>query len=186
MEQLDKMAAGLQQLQASNVVAIWRPFHEMNGAWFWWGAQDPAAFKRVWRHMYDYYTREKRLNNLLWAYGPNHGDKAADYYPGDDCVDIIGLDAYTDHIDPQHIRGYPEIVKIRKPFGFTEFGPHGSRNPPGDYDYRRFINGIRQHFPETVFFMSWNAKWSLATNQFTRELLADPLIMNRDELPLPK
>jgi len=37
--------------------------------------------------------------------------------------------------------------------------------------------------PETCFFMAWNAKWSLATNQFTRELLASPSILDRQDLP---
>lgn len=184
MEQLDKLAAGLEQLQTAGVVAIWRPFHEMNGGWFWWGDKDQESFKRVWRHMFNYFTETKKLNNLLWAYGPNHGKNTAAFYPGDEYVDIIGLDAYTDDIDPEHIRGYPEIVKIKKPFGFTEYGPHGSSNPPGDYDYRSFIEGIKKHFPETVFFMSWNAKWSLARNQYTRELLEDPWVLNRDELGL--
>ena len=65
----------------------------------------------------------------------------------------------------------------------TEFGPHGAENPPGDYDYRRFIAGIEKEFPKTRFFMSWNAKWSLAANQFTRELLAHPAMLNREDLP---
>ncbi|HWQ92684.1 MAG TPA: glycosyl hydrolase, partial [Clostridia bacterium] len=180
MEQLDKIAAGLEQLQEAGVVAIWRPFHEMNGGWFWWGDKDPESFKRVWRHMFRYFTQTKKLNNLLWAYGPNHGKNTTAFYPGDEYVDIIGLDAYTDHIDPEHIRGYAELVKIKKPFGFTEYGPHGSSNPPGDYDYRRLMEGIKRHFPETVFFMSWNAKWSLARNLHVREMLEDPWVVGRE------
>lgn len=183
MEELDILAAGLQELKQAGVVVLWRPFHEMNGGWFWWGAQKPDAFIKVWQHMFDYFTKTKQLDNLLWVYGPNHGSKTADYYPGDAYADVVGLDAYTDFIDPQHIRGYPEIAAIRKPFGFTEYGPHGAQNPPGDYDYLRFLQGLTNEFPRAVFFMSWNAKWSLASNQNTRELLASPVIVNRDDLP---
>lgn len=183
MEQLDKIAAGLEELQAAGVVAIWRPFHEMNGGWFWWGDKNPESFHRVWRHMFEYFTKTKKLNNLLWSYGPNHGQKTAAFYPGDAYVDIIGLDAYTDYLDPEHVRGYAEIVKIKKPFGFTEYGPHGSQKPPGDYDYRRFLEGVKKHFPETVFFMSWNGGWSLARNNYTKEMLSDPAVLNLDELP---
>jgi mannan endo-1,4-beta-mannosidase len=183
MQQLDLMAGGLQDLRSAGVVVLWRPFHEMNGGWFWWGAQEPEVFIKVWRHMFEYFSTTKGLDNLLWVYGPNHGSKTAAYYAGDRYVDLVGLDAYTDFIDPEHIRGYPEIVALPKPFGFTEYGPHGSQNPPGDYDYRRFIAGIEQHFPRTCFFMSWNAKWSLATNRFTRELLEHPAILNREDLP---
>jgi mannan endo-1,4-beta-mannosidase len=183
MQELDLIADGLRQLKAAGVVVLWRPFHEMNGGWFWWGAKDPEAFIKVWQNMFDYYSKNKGLDNLLWVYGPNHGQKTAAYYAGDQYVDIVGLDAYTDLIDLEHIKGYAEVAALPKPFGFTEYGPHGSQNPPGDYDYTRFIDGLLKNFPKTCFFMSWNAKWSLASNQKTKELLANPAIANRDDLP---
>ena len=183
MEQLDLIADGLLELKAAGVVVLWRPFHEMNGGWFWWGSQKPESFIAVWRQMFDYFSTTKGLDNLLWVYGPNHGDKTAAYYAGDDYVDMIGLDAYTDFIDPEHIRGYGEIVALNKPFGFSEYGPHASSNPPGNYDYRKFIGGIKKNFPRTCYFMCWNAKWSMASNQFVKEMLSDPAVANRDELP---
>ncbi len=183
MQELDILAAGLQELKAAGVVVLWRPFHEMNGAWFWWGGQPPAKLIRLWRHMFDYFTRTRGLDNLLWVYSPNHGPKTADYYPGDGYVDIVGLDAYTDQVDPEHIRGYAEISGLPKPFGFTEYGPHGAENPPGDYDYRRFIAGIVAHFPRTTFFMSWNAKWSPPRNHHAKELYDHPWMVNREDLP---
>jgi mannan endo-1,4-beta-mannosidase len=183
MRELDQIADGLQQLKEQGVVVLWRPFHEMNGGWFWWGGKDPQTFVRLWRQMFDYYTKARGLDNLLWVYGPNHGTNAAVYYPGDRYVDLIGLDAYTDFVDTNHILGYAEMARLPKPFGFTEFGPHSPENPPGDYDYRRFLAGVRANFPRTVFFMSWNAKWSLASNTNTTELLNDPHIINREDLP---
>lgn len=183
MAMLDTLAAGLAELQDANVPVLWRPFHEMNGGWFWWGAQEPDVFIAVWRHMFDYFTNTKGLNNLLWVYGPNHGKKTADYYPGDNYVDIVGLDAYTDRVDPKHIVGGTEIMALPKPFALTEFGPHGSSNPPGDYDYLRFLQGVQEHFPKAVFFQSWGNKWGLMQNQNTKELMADPWIIGRERLP---
>jgi mannan endo-1,4-beta-mannosidase len=183
MHELDLLATGLQELQDAGVVVLWRPFHEMNGGWFWWGAKDTNQFVAMWQHMFGYFTTEKKLDNLLWVYGPNHGQKTADYYPGDNYVDLTGIDAYTDFVDPQHIRGVPEVISLGKPFGFTEFGPYGPQNPPGDYDYMRFLEGIQSHFPQAVFFMTWNAKWSLAQNSRTKELLGHSWVINRDGLP---
>lgn len=183
MGELDQLAAGLQELKGAGVVVLWRPFHEMNGDWFWWGAQDPASFIKVWRHMFDYFSNTKKLDNLLWVYGPNHGEKTAAYYAGDAYVDLTGIDAYTDFIDPQHIKGYAEVAALGKPFGFTEYGPHGPQNPPGDYDYRRFVAGIEKDFPATCFFMCWNSRWSLARNTYEKELLENPLIINLNDLP---
>ncbi|HXC99670.1 MAG TPA: glycosyl hydrolase [Verrucomicrobiae bacterium] len=183
MHELDLVADGLTELKTNGVVVLWRPFHEMNGDWFWWNGKDPDTFIKLWRQMFDYFTQTRKLDNLLWVYGPNHGKNTAAYYPGDQYVDIVGLDAYTDFVDTDHIRGYPQVAKINKPFGFSEFGPHGASDPPGDFDYTNLINGIRANFPRTVFFMSWNAKWSLASNSNVTALLNDPWIVNREDLP---
>lgn len=112
MHELDILAAGLAELQDAGVAVLWRPFHEVNGDWFWWGGKKPETFIRVWRHMFEYFTKTKGLNNLLWVYGPNHGKHTAEYYDGDAYVDIVGLDAYTDFVDPKHILGYPEVARL--------------------------------------------------------------------------
>lgn len=183
MKELDILADGLKELKDADVVVLWRPFHEMNGGWFWWGAKDPDTFIQVWRHMFDHFTRTRGLDNLLWVYSPNHGSKTAAYYAGDRYVDIVGLDAYTDFVDPQHIKGYEEVAKLPKPFGFTEFGPHGPSKPPGNYDYLRFLTGVQKHFPRTCFFLAWHWNWGLGRNQNTRQLLEQPWLINREDLP---
>ncbi len=183
MQSLDRVAAGLQDLQQAGVVVIWRPLHEMNGGWFWWGAQEPADFIAVWRHMFDYFTREKKLHNLIWAYAPNHGKRTADYYPGDAYTDLTGVDAYTDNINPERIRGYPEVARLGRPHGFTEFGPHGASNPPGDFDFRLLLDGIAKNFPDARHFLCWDAKWNPAENKFAKEFYNDPRIIARGALP---
>ena len=50
-------------------------------------------------------------------------------------------------------------------------------------DCRRFLEGVQKDFPKAVFFMSWDWKWSLAKNKNVQELLADPWIVNRGDLP---
>ena len=184
MKSLDQIAAGLQELQKAGVVVIWRPLHEMNGGWFWWGAKEPADYVAVWRHMFNYFTHEKALHNLIWSYGPNHGQKpVANYYAGDAYVDLTGIDAYTDDVDPGHIQSFPEIAALGKPSGFTEFGPHGASNPPGDYDFRRFLDGIAKNFPSARHFLCWDSKWNPAENHFAKEFYNDPRVITRASLP---
>ena len=183
MRELDQMAAGLQQLRDAGVVVLWRPFHEMNGGWFWWGAKKPDVFIQLWRQMFVYFTEQKHLDNLLWVYAPNHGEHTADYYPGDRYADLVGVDAYTDFVNPEHIKGTAEVLALPKPFGFAEFGPHNPFDPPGDYDYLRFIDGVQKHFPQTAWFLAWQGNWSLTTNQNVTELLHHPWIINRAGLP---
>lgn len=183
MHELDEIAAGLQRLQDAGVVVLWRPFMEMNGDWFWWGGKPPGDFIALWRHMFGYFAGVKRLHNLIWVYSPNMGGRVGDYYPGDRFVDLVGIDAYTDNVDPGHIKGFDALLRTGKPAGFGEFGPHGSTNPPGDFDFTRFARGLAASFPGAVFFMSWNGKWSPANNLRAWEFYNDPLIVTRDDLP---
>lgn len=72
---------------------VFRPFHEMTGDWFWWGRQIGAeVYKKLYRLTVDY-LRNNGVNNLLYCWAP---DKFVDFsfYPGDDYIDIIGLDIY--------------------------------------------------------------------------------------------
>ena len=71
--QVDVIAGYLKELQAAHIPVLWRPYHEMNGKWFWWGAKEPDSFIKVWRHMFDYLSKTKGLDNLLWVYGPTWG-----------------------------------------------------------------------------------------------------------------
>jgi mannan endo-1,4-beta-mannosidase len=180
--EMDTIAAGLSQLQDSGVVVLFRPFHEMNGSWFWWGGKNHSLFEEVWKQMFDYFTNTKKLNNLLWVYGPNMGSNAANYYPGDAYVDITGLDAYTSTITTAGISGYPSMVNLGKPFGFNEYGPENASNPSGNFDYRILINGLKTNFPKACFFMCWNDNWGMASNKYVKEALSDNYVANRDNL----
>jgi mannan endo-1,4-beta-mannosidase len=66
-------------------------------AWFWWGAKGPQAFKDLWHLMYHELTDVKGLHNLIWEFTSSAAQgNHLDWYPGDDVVDMVGLDVYTD------------------------------------------------------------------------------------------
>lgn len=90
MRDLDVIANELLKLQEAKVPILWRPLHEASGKWFWWGASGPEAYKKLYILMYEKFTNEYKLNNLIWVW--NGQDK--DWYPGDEYVDIIGEDIY--------------------------------------------------------------------------------------------
>lgn len=99
---LDAQAARLQKLRDNGVPVLWRPFHEMNGNWFWWSKSGPEPYKQLWLYMYDYFTNTKQLNNLIWVWstirGPEYGEGNAAgkyFYPGDQYVDFAGGDLYS-------------------------------------------------------------------------------------------
>ncbi len=81
---------------------IFRPFHEFDGDWFWWGAAycTPQQYRTLWQFTVDYLKGTLGVNNMLFAYSPdNNFLNDADYlsrYPGDAYVDILGMDNYGD------------------------------------------------------------------------------------------
>ena len=187
---LDTVAAGLQVLRDAGVVVLWRPFHEMNGGWFWWGARNTADFKTAWIQMYNYFTTTKALNNLLWVYSPSISSGADEsiYYPGDQYVDIVSLDMYVDNVDSTYVAQYNRLTSTAptKPIALAEFGPSSCTVPPhtGSYDYLNFLNGIKTYFPKTAYFMAWNGTCRIAANQNAQVLMSDSWIVNASDITL--
>lgn len=91
LRDMDLMADYLKRFRDLGIPILWRPLHEAEGGWFWWGAQGPEPCKALWREMYDRFTRVHGLHNLIWVW--NSLDPA--WYPGDDCVDIVAADLYA-------------------------------------------------------------------------------------------
>ena len=102
---LDKIAAYALALQAKGIPVLFRPFHENNGSWFWWGAAHCSAseFKNLYRYTEEYLRDVKGVHNFLYVYSPNGPIASeADYltrYPGDAFIDVPGVDMY--HEKPQ-------------------------------------------------------------------------------------
>ena len=90
-EDLKNIAAYLKLLRDADIPVLWRPFHEAAGGWFWWG-KDAASFKSLWIAMFNYFKTEG-LDNLIWVWTTEGDD--ADWYPGDQYVDIVGRDIYN-------------------------------------------------------------------------------------------
>jgi mannan endo-1,4-beta-mannosidase len=99
LRDIDAIAVQLRKLQDANVPVLWRPLHEAEGGWFWWGAKGPKPFVQLWQTLYDRLTKTDGIHNLLWVY-TSGGDPA--WYPGDAYVDVVGIDAYPKDLrDPE-------------------------------------------------------------------------------------
>jgi len=91
LQDLDTVAARLTTLRDRDIPVLWRPLHEASGEWFWWGARGARAYIALWEFMYDYFTYEKGLNNLIWVW---NGDDGA-WFPDPATVEIVGRDIYS-------------------------------------------------------------------------------------------
>ena len=129
--QVDVIAGYLKQLQDAHVPVIWRPYHEMNGDWFWWGGRTEGPFTTaaLYRQLFDRYVNHHHLTNLIWLWSMdrvhNPNMEHAKYFPGIDYVDVLGLDVYGSDFAQSY---YDSLVKLSqgKPLALAEVGA-----PPG-------------------------------------------------------
>lgn len=107
---LDKVASYIESLKDSRgrqIPVIFRPWHEHTGGWFWWGAGlcSPQQYNELWVMTYNYMTLTRKLEGLVWAISPGASEKNFELwesrYPGDEYVDVVGLDSYCPTYLPQ-------------------------------------------------------------------------------------
>lgn len=144
--QVDVIAWFLKQLRDAGVPVLWRPYHEMNGDWFWWGKKaGDTGYKKLYRMLFDRLVYFHKLNNLIWVFNANEAkngvDSADTYYPGDDVVDILAIDAYTEGFNRSN---YDQLLALakEKPIALGEVG----RLPSPD---------TLRNQPRWTWFMSW-------------------------------
>lgn len=91
---IDAIAVQLKKLQDARVPVLWRPLHEAEGKWFWWGAKGAAPCKWLWRLMFDRLVNHHSIHNLIWVWTTTATADALNWYPGDAYVDVVGADIY--------------------------------------------------------------------------------------------
>jgi len=128
---IDMVAAQLKRLQDAGVPVLFRPLHEAEGGWFWWGAKGADACKKLYYLVYDRLTNYHHLNNIIWVWTINCcstslSGNAQYWYPGNDKVDINGVDLYLSCKDYQTADGLFNQVEAasgyRKMAAITEGG----------------------------------------------------------------
>lgn len=169
---MDKAAKALKELENQGVTVLWRPFHEFDGKWFWWGKGDADNFVKLWQTMYDRYTNYWQLNNLIWVLGYSHqGEDCKDWYPGDEYCDVIGADTYEIE---EHGKLYKKVSNVAdnyKPLCLHECG----------------ANPTAEDLQNTgwYWFMTWHTEYLMDTNsaQQINSLYNSENIITLDELP---
>lgn len=167
----DKAAKYLAKLRDAGVPVLWRPFHEFDGKWFWWGKGGSENFIKLWRMMYDRFTNEFELTNLIWVLG--YADNVTDgWYVGDDYCDIIGSDTYN---NSTHLSAWEKLKTVtteEKPLTFHECG---NVPPVSDFEKDGCI---------WSWFMIWHTNW-LTANDMTNlsEVYNSDRVITLDELP---
>lgn len=130
-KQVDAIAVFLKQLQEARVPVLWRPYHEMNGGWFWWGGRHEGKYSTaaLYRQIFDRLVHHHHLKNLIWEWSVDRISgkperEYTEYFPGIDFVDVLCLDVYRKDFDRTY---YDKLVALSqgKPLALAEVG-----NPP--------------------------------------------------------
>ncbi|MCM1315309.1 MAG: hypothetical protein NC244_08090 [Alistipes senegalensis] len=125
---LGALAEQIQKLQDAGVPIILRPLHEAeggggeNGSWFWWGKEGSKVYKELWKLTYKTLTEDYNLHNIIWEWNSYNFDTSADWYPGDDMVDIIGYDKYNCTVYLEENDWQPTLVHNDSAIGSTFYG----------------------------------------------------------------
>lgn len=96
IKDIDDVAGEIKKLSRAHVAILYRPLHEAQGGWFWWGAKGASNCKKLYLLEHDRIVKHHGLHNLIWvwtAYPASQGKgDPAEWYPGDNVVDIVASD----------------------------------------------------------------------------------------------
>lgn len=173
METLNWMADRLDPLAEREVPVLWRPYHEADGGWFWWSNAGPEKSCKLWERMFDHFVNERGLHNLVWVWSGSHELPDDSWYPGDECVDITGVDTYRNQVpDLDWGEQYRNVrdISATKPVALAECDelPH-----PDD---------VRDEHP-FVWALPWHGSIRFNDEAHIRDVYEHPYTVTAGDLP---
>lgn len=175
LSDMDMMAGLLRPFCDKGIPILWRPFHEGDGDWFWWGAKGAETVKKLFRIMYERYTNLHKLNNLIWVWN----SPVPECYPGDDVVDIISRDMYPPkHEHASQSEKYNELLRITEQPKIALIGEIGTLPD---------VDAIHTGKIGWVSFMTWSGVFCLSEEfnsyEYMKKLYDSPYVVTKDRLP---
>jgi mannan endo-1,4-beta-mannosidase len=165
----------LRQLRDAGIPVLWRPFHEMNETWNWWGARPGAnGGAKIFQQMKDYFDSQG-LTNLIWVWNVQDNPTAnwSQYYPGSSYADVVSLDVWY--------KGYPssgdyqqmQSIAAGKPIAIAEMG----KAPTA---------ALLDSQTRWTYFMIWSEQLRGSnTNAEIQAAYFHPRVLNQGEVALP-
>ncbi len=146
---MDIIAEQLKLFRDADIPILWRPFHESDGDWFWWGAKGAETARELYKLMFDYYTNVHHLDNLLWVWNC----RLAEGYPGDEYVDIISVDIYlTEYAKTDYHDDYIKLIKATSENKVTALAEVG---------YMPDIHMLEQSHTPWAYYMTWSKEFCI-------------------------
>ena len=171
-KQVDSVAVYLKKLQIAKVPVLWRPYHEMNGDWFWWGGRvGENSTIDIYKMLFDRLVNVHKLNNLVWVWNVDRPStpirKFSNFYPGTKYLDILSLDVYGADFNKAY---YDSLMALSqgKPILFGEVG-----NPP--------MPEVLKEQPNWALWTIWAGMVRLTSKADYEILKNDPRILHKED-----
>lgn len=166
---IDKVSSYMLQLQEKGVAVIWRPLHEAAGQWFWWSKDGPEQYVALYKLLFDRMVNVNGIKNCIWVwniernptycsqysdwYGPS-GLRGLEWYPGDEYVDVIGVDIYNRNANTSGVNFYNKIAEV--------MGDKASNKmlTLSETDYIPDITAMQTDNAMWSWWMPWDNSWS--------------------------
>ncbi len=173
---MDVMAGILRPFCNKHVPILWRPFHEGDGNWFWWGVKGAETLKKLWRIMFDRFTKVHHLDNLIWVWN----SPVPECYPGDDVVDVISCDMYPpEHEHTSQAEKYNKLVRITEQKKIALIGETGT------------LPSVKDVVAEGIgwaSYMTWSHEFCMSekfsTSEVLKEMYESPYAITKERLPV--
>ena len=125
---LDQFVPYFQQLKDAGIPVMFRPLHELNEGWAWWGgnANAAAGSAKLFQVTHDY-LESKGLSNIIYVWAPKDtaggASSVRNYYPGDAYVDVVALDVWVGKFPATDwYNALSAIAGSNKPMALAEVG----------------------------------------------------------------
>ncbi len=156
---MDVMAELLKPFCDKRIPILWRPFHESEGTWFWWGHKGPETAKQLYRIMYDRYTRVHQLHNLIWVWN----SPLPEGYVGDDVSDVISRDLYPPKHQHTDLKTeYDELIQIT---------PTNKLVALGEIGVLPDVQQLSESKLPWAWYMTWSNEYGSTDEWTSREVL---------------
>lgn len=177
IKDIDKIADHFLQMQNEGMACLFRPLHEADGGWFWWGREGAENFRKLYHLVYDEMVNVKGVHNVIWIW--NASPNRPEWNPGDEYYDIVSADIYNGDFD--HSSCYPtfdklkEITNGKKIIALSENGPIP--------DIQREVNDDAVWSWWMPWYNTWNGNYvSKTSNAEWKSCMSDPCVITLEDL----
>ncbi|MGJ6969837.1 glycosyl hydrolase [Streptosporangium sp. G11] len=176
---LDQTVPYFLQLKNAGIPVLFRPMHEMNEGWAWWGGRSgPNGSRKLFQITRDYLV-SKGLDNIVWVWNikdvSGGASRVGDYYPGDNYADLVTLDVWVQYFPSNEWYQAIQNISHGKPIGLAEVGRTPTPSQMATQSKWTFFS----------VWMDWLIKPEYNTNAGIKATYYDPRVLNRGEVSIP-